>query len=112
MSFADIYADAGNMNSEEGDHPLQTSWAFWYDKKGKVVDPNDYRQRLNKLGSFDTVEGFWKLYCYLKRPSNLDLNVNLYLFRHGPEIIPMWEAFPRFVTSLLLDCNFSYLSIP
>jgi translation initiation factor 4E len=83
---------------EEGDHPLQTGWAFWYDKKQRY-DPNkdsaEYKGHLHKLGSFSSVEGFWKLYCYLKRPSVLELNVNLYLFRDGPRNIPMWEAYPR-----------------
>jgi translation initiation factor 4E len=50
---------------------------------------------LQKVGSFDTVESFWKLYLYLKRPSALESNVNLYLFRDGPEIAPMWECFPK-----------------
>lgn len=80
----------------EGDHPLQTPWAFWYDKKqSKKTDTAEFKGQLHKLGSFDTVEGFWKLYCYLKRPSALEQNVNLYLFRDGPNIYPMWEAFPR-----------------
>lgn len=41
------------------------------------------------------MESFWKLYLYLKRPSALESNVNLYLFRDGPEIAPMWECFPK-----------------
>ncbi|CAE7815298.1 NCBP [Symbiodinium microadriaticum] len=56
---------------------------------------SEYRASLIKLGSFDTVESFWKLYLYLKRPSVLDVNVNLYLFRDGPDIAPMWECFPK-----------------
>ena len=81
---------------EENDHPLQTAWAFWYDKKqSKKTDTAEFRGQLHKLGSFDSVEGFWKLYCYLKRPSSLEVNVNFYLFRDGPSNIPMWEAFPR-----------------
>lgn len=82
------------------DHPLQTPWAFWYDKKQPFttktrVDASEFRGHLHKLGSFDSVESFWKMYCYLKRPSNLELNVNLYLFRDLPGMIPMWEAYPR-----------------
>lgn len=80
------------------DHPLHAAWSFWYDKKQSKKDATssaEYRQRLQKLGTFDSVEGFWKLYCHLKRPSSLDVNVNLYLFRDGPHIAPMWEAFPR-----------------
>jgi translation initiation factor 4E len=82
---------------EEGEHPLQTSWSFWYDKKqSRKTNTNEFRERLHKLGSFDTIESFWKLYLHLKRPSALEVNVNLYLFRDGPNIAPMWEAFPRF----------------
>jgi hypothetical protein len=81
---------------KEGDHPLQTPWAFWYDKKqSKKTDTAEYRSRLQKIGSFDTVESFWQFYSHLKRPSTLEQNVNLYLFRDGPNIAPMWEAFPR-----------------
>mmetsp|Transcript_26423 Transcript_26423/g.26673 ORF Transcript_26423/g.26673 Transcript_26423/m.26673 type:complete len:241 (-) Transcript_26423:150-872(-) len=81
---------------EEGDHPLQTSWAFWYDKKQHKKQASDeFRAHLHKLGSFDTVESFWKLFVYMKRPSKLENNVNLYLFRDGPNFAPMWECFPN-----------------
>ncbi len=56
---------------------------------------SEYRAGLIKLGSFDTVENFWKLYVFLKRPSALEVNVNLYLFRDSPTIAPMWECFPN-----------------
>lgn len=78
-TFAKIEKEAGN-------HPLQTAWCFWYDKKqSKRTDTSEFRGQLHKIGTFDTVEGFWKLYCYLKRPSVLETNVNLYLFRDGPQ---------------------------
>jgi hypothetical protein len=82
--------------TNSNDHPLQTAWAFWYDKKQtKKTDGTEFRNKLHKIGSFDTVESFWKLYLFLKRPSKLEMNVNLYCFRDGPNIAPMWEAFPR-----------------
>ncbi len=88
--------NAGRMERQPGDHPLNSAWSFWYDKKqSRKTDSSEFRNRLHKLGSFDTVEGFWKFYCHLKRPSILDVNVNLYLFRDGENIAPMWEAFPR-----------------
>lgn len=73
------------LEREERDHPLQSAWSFWYDKKqSKRKDsPSEFREQLQKVASFDSVEGFWKIYCYLKRPSALDINVNLYLFRDG-----------------------------
>lgn len=87
----------GNKGSK--DHPLQSSWAFWYDKKQRfnisTYDADIFRNRLVKLATFDSIESFWKVYLYLKRPSSLDLNVNLYLFRDGPHHAPMWEAYPR-----------------
>ena len=59
-----------------GDHPLQSAWCFWYDqKKRKVAAPSDFREQLQKVGTFDTVEGFWKIYCYLRRPSTLVLKL-------------------------------------
>jgi len=81
---------------EEGDHALQTAWAFWYDKKQyKKQASDEFRASLQKIGSFDTIESFWKLFVYMRRPSKLENNVNLYLFRDGPNIAPMWEAFPN-----------------
>lgn len=82
--------------TEEGHHQLQTAWAFWYDKKQKFrhLQSTEFRDNLHKLGSFDTVESFWKMYVHMKRPSSLDLDVNLYLFRDG-SYTPMWECFPN-----------------
>lgn len=82
----------------EGHHALQTPWAFWYDKKqGKHQHTNgiDYANNLHKLGSFSTLEEFWSMYVYLKRPSALAVNANIYLFRDGTNLAPMWECFPN-----------------
>ena len=84
------------IERESGDHALQTAWTFWYDKKqSKKTDTTEFRGQLQKIASFDTVEGFWKLYCHLKRPSVLENNMNFHLFREGPGNAPMWEAYPR-----------------
>jgi translation initiation factor 4E len=84
------------IEREEGDHPLQTGWTVWYDRKqSKKTDTQEFKTQLQKIASFDSVEGFWKLYCHLKRPSVLENNMNFHLFREGPSNIPMWEAYPR-----------------
>jgi translation initiation factor 4E len=77
------------------DGKLESSWAIWYDKKSSAkTSTAEFRQRLQKVSSFDSIEGFWKIYLYLKRPSQLENNINLYLFRdHCPA--PMWESYPR-----------------
>mmetsp|Transcript_2400 Transcript_2400/g.3384 ORF Transcript_2400/g.3384 Transcript_2400/m.3384 type:complete len:264 (-) Transcript_2400:556-1347(-) len=80
----------------EGEHALQTGWCFWYDKKlPKHADVNEYKSHLHNLGAFHTIEGFWRYYVHLKRPSALEVNTNLYLFRHGENMVPMWESFPN-----------------
>ena len=43
-------------------HPLQSRWTFWYSKKPKTaIGSTKYEDLLHKVGSFDTVPGFWKL---------------------------------------------------
>jgi translation initiation factor 4E len=48
-----------------------------------------------QVTTFDTVEGFWRTYVHLKRPSALDNNINMYIFRDMPNYSPSWEIFPR-----------------
>jgi translation initiation factor 4E len=87
-------------------YPLQTKWTFWYDKKMHIPPPTQplsqrelqeqtatYRNQLTKLGSFETIDQFTKLYAYLATPSALGKNVNYHMFRH--EIVPMWESYPQ-----------------
>lgn len=45
-----------------------------------------------QAGSFNTLEGFWKNYVHLKRPSSISTNVNVYLFRDEKGHVPMWEV--------------------
>lgn len=80
-----------------GEHPLQTPWCVWYDKKqhrnrGSSSKGTSYKDNLKNMGSFNTLEGFWRYYVHLKRPSTLQRDVNLYIFRKG--CAPMWEEFP------------------
>eukprot|EP01029_Cantina_marsupialis_P019839 TRINITY_DN4616_c0_g1_i1.p1 TRINITY_DN4616_c0_g1~~TRINITY_DN4616_c0_g1_i1.p1 ORF type:complete len:210 (+),score=48.03 TRINITY_DN4616_c0_g1_i1:34-663(+) len=81
----------------EGEHPLQTGWAFWYEKKRgpqrkKDMTKEDWEKNLVKLGTFYTIEGFWRFYVHLKRPKCMAKDTNVYLFREG--YTPMWESFP------------------
>ena len=91
-------------------HELETPWALWYDTKlGRHrAHPNQFFSNLHKIGSFDTLEHFWKLYLYIKRPSSLDVNSNIYLFRDGAHIAPMWgkliQTLYLYVTDMFLEC--------
>lgn len=82
--------------TEVEEHPLETAWSFWFDKKmPQKADKKVFQQNLQKLCTFETVEGFWRHYAHLKRPSSLLNDSNLYLFRGGEQHTPMWEAYPN-----------------
>lgn len=40
----------------------------------------------------DTVEDFWRAYVYLRRPTSIEGDVNLYMFRN--QLSPVWEDYP------------------
>ncbi len=74
IDFVSIFSD--------GEHLLETGWTFWYDKKQKKASENNnnnnnkqegsttdnntksstklYEEGLKQLGTFYTVEQFWK----------------------------------------------------
>mmetsp|Transcript_95656 Transcript_95656/g.297810 ORF Transcript_95656/g.297810 Transcript_95656/m.297810 type:complete len:430 (-) Transcript_95656:87-1376(-) len=76
------------------ENPLETAWTFWHDKKTSDRKESDqYMESLKQLGSFNTIEGFYKHYSYLLRPSEFPRDHNILLFRRGYK--PMWEEFPE-----------------
>jgi len=80
-------------------HKLQHSYTFWYSTRiSKRKVNHNYNQNLHRIGSFDTVEGFWLLYSHLKRPDDLNTQLkdgfyhdisDIHLFKTG--IKPLWE---------------------
>jgi len=92
-------------------YPLQTKWTFWFDKKelvppvvpthGGVTDWQEqqqatthYRDQLQRIGHFETIDEFTKLYAFLAQPSKVPTkSSNYHMFRH--EIVPMWESYPQ-----------------
>jgi translation initiation factor 4E len=81
-------------NIPHGHHGLQSSWTFWYSKKiSKPAAQYNWADTLKKLGTVDTIEGFWRFYTFLKRPSEISNNSSLSFFRG--ETPPMWENFPN-----------------
>lgn len=45
-----------------GEHLLETPWTFWYDHKlpKSPTTPQNYADHLRKLGTFSTIEGFFR----------------------------------------------------
>lgn len=87
--------DGDDANGEHtAIHPLEYEWTFWYDKRpavGKRLkgEQESYENNLRPIGSFGTVEDFWRYYNHLVKPSKLELNSNYHFFKNG--IKPMWE---------------------
>jgi len=75
-------------------HPLEYEWTFWYDKrplpqKRVKGEQESYENNLRDIGTFGTVEDFWRYYNHMVKPSKIETNSNYHLFKKG--IKPMWE---------------------
>eukprot|EP00386_Alphamonas_edax_P013718 GDKI01042306.1.p2 GENE.GDKI01042306.1~~GDKI01042306.1.p2 ORF type:complete len:270 (+),score=96.66 GDKI01042306.1:83-892(+) len=87
----DIRVKEGEYPS--GEHPLETAWTFWYERKMHARQScEDYQKNLKPIGTFNTVEGFYRYYSHLRRAGQQPVDYNLAMFRKGSK--PMWEAFP------------------
>ena len=96
-------------------HPLQTNWKFWYvqrfhqpsTKDQQEHKPpqkiTDYRERLKDMGTISTIEQFFKYFVYMKKPSEMPREIDLFFFRESE--VPMWE-----VNSCLLTTGRSRLT--
>jgi translation initiation factor 4E len=78
-------------------HRLHTPWTLWakdpQPKTGvKSANVEDFTQNLKTLGKFDTLEGFWRHYSWLKSPDDLAKDSDLFCFRNS--LVPAWETFP------------------
>mmetsp|Transcript_143133 Transcript_143133/g.398840 ORF Transcript_143133/g.398840 Transcript_143133/m.398840 type:complete len:230 (-) Transcript_143133:124-813(-) len=79
--------------SPAGEHPLETAWTLWVDKKTTDrKEQSAYMEGLKQLGTFQTIEGFLRLLAFIKKPSTFPRDYNLLCFRNGCK--PMWEEFP------------------
>ena len=59
-----VSSDTTETETKEGKkNTLLTPWTLWTDKKMTTKSTHkfeDYNQNLRNLGTFDTVEGFWR----------------------------------------------------
>lgn len=51
-----------------------------------------YRDQLKPLGKMGTMEEFYNYYVYMKRPSVMPREIDLFFFRDKE--VPMWEESP------------------
>eukprot|EP00742_Colponemidia_sp_Colp-10_P023755 GILJ01028354.1.p1 GENE.GILJ01028354.1~~GILJ01028354.1.p1 ORF type:complete len:224 (+),score=37.25 GILJ01028354.1:63-674(+) len=70
-------------------HPLQNQWTLWYDGKRNQQPAADWASTLMEVKSFTSVEEFWGLYTFLKKPSSLEVGTSYNFFKKG--VKPAWE---------------------
>lgn len=71
---------------------IGTSYNFWYRIQqpiSKNQQNKEYKDTLQKLGSFDTVEDFWKIFQHIQKPESLKPGIEIALFKNN--IKPVWE---------------------
>lgn len=76
-------------------HKLNDVWVFWYVPRGRnkeYQEQQNYEKNLICLGECGTIEEFFNLYCFLKRPSDIPFDNKLMLFKKGWK--PLWEENP------------------
>ncbi|KRX05718.1 Translation Initiation factor eIF- 4e-like domain [Pseudocohnilembus persalinus] len=74
---------------------LNDTWTMWYRPRGRNVQyqNDDYTSVQHNLGSFNTIEDFFSIYCYLKRPSEIEMDHKICCFRKNAR--PAWEDYPN-----------------
>ncbi|KAF5006829.1 hypothetical protein FDECE_6809 [Fusarium decemcellulare] len=71
-------------------HPLIDAWTFWYRPPiSKAHGFIEYEKTLHEIATVRTVEEFWEIFSYLKRPSTLPVVSDFHLFKKG--VRPIWE---------------------
>ncbi|XP_078474263.1 eukaryotic translation initiation factor 4E type 2 isoform X5 [Lampetra planeri] len=74
-----------------GEHPLQYNYSLWFSRRtpGRQASTQNYEQNIKHIGTFASVEMFWRFYSHIVRPSDLTGHSDFHLFKEG--IKPMWE---------------------
>ena len=67
---------------------LSSKFVFWY-HINEISSDQEYESQIKKLAEFDTLEDFWAIFQYLKKPDDCKEALEFQLFKHP--IKPMWE---------------------
>ncbi|KAG5438791.1 hypothetical protein PCANB_002511 [Pneumocystis canis] len=78
-----------NTHIQSPIHILKYSFTFWYMNRSFGNKIKDYESSLRKIITFSSVEEFWSIYAYLKRPDMLPVISDFHLFKEG--IKPIFE---------------------
>ena len=67
---------------------LLNKFVFWY-HINEISADQEYESQIKKLAEFDTLDDFWAIFQYLKKPDDCKQAIEFQLFKHP--IKPMWE---------------------
>eukprot|EP00347_Sterkiella_histriomuscorum_P001517 403371728 len=95
QSSAGNSANFGSNTQSQDPTQIQNSYALNNTqndshKKNKFVD---YREKLKDMGQISTIEQFFQYFVYMKKPSEMPREIDLFFFRENE--IPMWEESPN-----------------
>nr|XP_025866117.1 eukaryotic translation initiation factor 4E type 2-like isoform X1 [Vulpes vulpes] len=69
------------------EHPLQYNYTFWYSRRTPGCPTSS--QSFEQIGTFASVEQFWRFYSHMVHPRDLTGHSDFRLFKEG--VKPMWE---------------------
>ena len=67
---------------------LSNKYTFWY-HINEISAEQEYESQIKKLAEFETLEDFWAIFQYLKKPDDCKQALEFQLFKD--QIKPMWE---------------------
>ena len=73
-------------------HQLTQPWCFWVFDRNRLTEPNlfnDYGAAIQKVAKVSTLEQFFNLFMYFKKPSEMPREFDCFVFRDGEK--PTWE---------------------
>ena len=82
-----VFSQPPMRNYPHDQNPLEYRYTFWLSKRKSVLKGKNYENCMTKLGSFETVQQFWKMYSFMKRPSKVDDHCDLMLVRFDDFIL-------------------------
>eukprot|EP00824_Muranothrix_gubernata_P004543 TRINITY_DN1576_c0_g1_i1.p1 TRINITY_DN1576_c0_g1~~TRINITY_DN1576_c0_g1_i1.p1 ORF type:complete len:727 (+),score=179.16 TRINITY_DN1576_c0_g1_i1:133-2181(+) len=69
---------------------LENAWTFYFDEgPPKGIKMQEFEKKMKALGSFNTVQDFWRFWNHVVDFEQLPARCNLRLFKHA--IRPLWE---------------------
>merc|ERR1719498_1707730 len=74
-------------------HLMHNHWQFWYYSRAQQQLELPFRDQLKSLGTIPTIEHFFNYYVYLKKPTDMPRDIDLFFFRE--KNMPMWEDSPN-----------------